>query len=679
MDGGSDEGDAGLTTPFLEFEDAVEMEAGEGTEAASPNGCCRRGGKRSRGRRPAVTFQLDADSDGNSAGDGEIGTDTDSADSPQPSPAPSSLAGAATTPRCAALLVSALALTTHGLFLYGQIAPMWRLHVQADVDVWANATTYASRRTFAALGLDTHNHLVLDRDDDVQTFTYAFAVRRLWDAVGLPDRAVSRLAAVLLVLFSGVWPHLKLLLLHGTFLARTKPGRGFRSRTASLYWLGTFGKWTLADVFVVCALIGVVHLDWDVDPAAVRDGLAAELPVLVGVARSLYPSYAGACAALLRLPCEKPDSLVHRTKCLGCEAVVHEAYDHPDWARGAGRKVLNGVQTDGGGGVSLRVAGMEGIYPFCAAAILSLLLGVLIDVLDHRARRGAAADASRARGRGRDRGCRCGWLLGRSSPWWDDDDDDYAIGSSWCHSVAASIVYAALAGGSLLTALLVYRGTAVPTMEREVVGAIPRVMEDVLGIQWERPYSLSSLVRVSGAARGWDRMLMGTFALFVLVGPILRGGLCVATLVLPWAASCHELLLSAINMVGAFCAWEVFAIALYMVYDLIPSVTDTILRNPICAQLSPEDGSCLMIEFNLLGSFVGLLVGGGVLLVLLSTVTIRLGFAGLDVYGDGDAGGPYCCSKRDRREGEIYDLPITSYLMEEDDDDDLESETDVLL
>ena len=174
-------------------------------------------------------------------------------------------------------------------------------------------------------------------------------------------------------------------------------------------------------------------------------------------------------------------------------------------------------------------------------------------------------------------------------------------------------------------------------------------------------------------------MLMGTFALFVLVGPILRAGLCVATLVLPWAASCHELLLSAINMVGAFCAWEVFAIALYMVYDLIPSVTDTILRNPICAQLSPEDGSCLMIEFNLLGSFVGLLVGGGVLLVLLSTVTIRLGFAGLDVYGDGDAGWPYCCSKRDRREGEIYDLPITSYLMEEDDDDDLESETDVLL
>ena len=33
-------------------------------------------------------------------------------------------------------------------------------------------------------------------------------------------------------------------------------------------------------VFVVCALIGIVALDWSVDPAVVRDGLSAELPTL---------------------------------------------------------------------------------------------------------------------------------------------------------------------------------------------------------------------------------------------------------------------------------------------------------------------------------------------------------------------------------------------------------------
>ena len=79
-------------------------------------------------------------------------------------------------------------------------------------------------------------------------------------------------------------------------------------------------------------------------------------------------------------------------------------------------------------------------------------------------------------------------------------------------------------------------------------------------------------------------MLMGTFALFVLVGPIVRSVLCVANLVLPWTKGCHELLLTAINIVGAFSAWEVFAIATYMVDDLIPTVTNTIIQKQICNQ-----------------------------------------------------------------------------------------------
>jgi hypothetical protein len=39
---------------------------------------------------------------------------------------------------------------------------------------------------------------------------------------------------------------------------------------------------------------------------------------------------------------------------------------------------------------------------------------------------------------------------------------------------------------------------------------------------WEKEYSLASLVRTTGYAGGWDRFLMLTFGLFVVVGPTLQ-------------------------------------------------------------------------------------------------------------------------------------------------------------
>mmetsp|Transcript_1214 Transcript_1214/g.2541 ORF Transcript_1214/g.2541 Transcript_1214/m.2541 type:complete len:748 (-) Transcript_1214:68-2311(-) len=624
-----------------------------------------------------------------------------------------SLATDPASPRFAAALISILALLTHVLFAYGQIAPMWRLRLNAQIDVWANATTTLSRRTFDAIGLNHTEHVLFDYNDDVSTFTYGFAIKQLWIAAGLPNKFMSRLAAVLLVLFSGVWPHLKLLLLHMTVRMPYGPDR-CRNRTASLYWLSTFGKWTLADVFVVCALIGIVALNWTVDPMAVRDGISDELPTLVLVAKSMY-STSEACTQMLGFDCTGDDiPFFHKTKCWTCEAAVNEAYNHPDWARGAGRQVLKGVETDGGGEVELSVAGMRGIYPFCAAAIFSLLLGVLVDVLDHKARRRQAS-------------CQASSALSRRPLWSslaqddDDFDEDYALGpdaedaawltpsnrarssgnrrcvllqqrgvpaDTWCQSVTSWIGYGALVVASLFSAFLVYLGCTVPTMEREVIGAGPKVLEDVLGIAWERPYSLQSLVAVSGAEGGTDYLLMGTFAIFVLVGPILRSALCVINLLLPMTASCHEFFATLINVSGAFCAWEVFAIAVYMVDDLIPSVTNTIIHKPICDELSPDTNSCLMIEFNILQSFAGLLVVGGILLVLVSIVSVRLGFSAVDPYKDGDIGGPYfkeLCPCRSRKsetvcqegeDGGVNEEEAAYNLLQED---DMASETDILL
>jgi hypothetical protein len=45
--------------------------------------------------------------------------------------------------------------------------------------------------------------------------------------------------------------------------------------------------------------------------------------------------------------------------------------------------ILNGVDTNGGGIANLRVVGMRGIYAFCGAVVVSILLNLIVDIFDH--------------------------------------------------------------------------------------------------------------------------------------------------------------------------------------------------------------------------------------------------------------------------------------------------------
>mmetsp|Transcript_21084 Transcript_21084/g.58615 ORF Transcript_21084/g.58615 Transcript_21084/m.58615 type:complete len:200 (-) Transcript_21084:588-1187(-) len=120
----------------------------------------------------------------------------------------------------------------------------------------------------------------------------------------------------------------------------------------------------------------------------------------------------------------------------------------------------------------------------------------------------------------------------------------------------------------------------------------------------------------TGAAGGMDYMLMGTFGLFCVVGPVVRAVLLFFTIVLDQCRISVDNLAVMVNFLGSFCAWEVFAIATIMVQMLMPSITDTIIRNPACASIS-DDGSCLKIEFNLVPiAFSMVLIGGSTMVGL---------------------------------------------------------------
>ena len=608
--------------------------------------------------RNLANFAMAASSAATDAATSTINSVRYNPNSSLPTSAYPSLARSGSVPILAKVLIPFLCVACQVIFYYGQTDPMWKLHVNADVDVWANATEYKTRRAFDVLGLNYENHLGAEEEKDVQTFTYMFAIKELWTAKDLPGTFLPRSAAVLLIIFSGLWPHIKLVLLNLTwFLSKHKT-----RRTKTLAWLAALGKWSLADVLVVCVMVGVLNLDWVVDPGAIKNGLVNDLPSILQIVETLYTTE-DVCNMALKMDCAHEKRVAKIAKCKACKGLVGEAFTHPNWAQSTGRTLLNGVSTNGGGKATLRVVGMQGIYYFCGAVILSIFLSLAVDIFDHRAKIYERKREEEARGRERAYRERGGLLLqerplrrlitesrGTSNITramnyeMEDDaleapllgnnisdpssaleieipqgfDDEYARNRNNRHGRKKHFSLWFLLA-TLVSLVIVYLGAEMATMERLVYGAGPKLLHEILGVDWQRPYSFQTLMWTTGAAGGWDYMLMGTFGLFCVLGPVLRAVLLFLTVLSDQFCVSITNLAVIVNFLGSFCAWEVFSIATIMVQMLMPSITDTIIRNPACGTIS-DDGSCLKIEFNLVPVAFSMVVIGGTSLVGLSWI-----------------------------------------------------------
>lgn len=339
-------------------------------------------------------------------------------------------------------------------------------------------------------------------------------------------------------------------------------------------------------------------------------------------------------------------------------------------------KILNGVSTNGGGQVTFRVIGMGGIYYFCGAVILSIILSLAVDLLDFRTKTFEQKSEQQRWGSAgyRERG---GLLLGERPVRHlmyagidghdnvNNDGEDvnnnvnaftndelempllHERGSnlhtsfleievtgegetggyvaSACPSVyrgsSSNLFSVCFLFFSLLCPICVFVAARVYTMERLVFGAGPTLMHNILGVDWEKSYSFQTLMWTTGAAKGCDYMLMGTFGLFCVLGPVLRSVLLFFTIALDQCrgVSVSDLAII-VQFMGSFCAWEVCVIATVMVKMLMPSITDTIIRNQACATIS-DDGSCLKMEFNLIPVQFSYIIFGGTSLVILSKIT----------------------------------------------------------
>jgi hypothetical protein len=146
------------------------------------------------------------------------------------------------------LMVCLACLLAHACFVYGQTQIMWYLYFTIQLDATLEAKTVASKMAFAALQIPNPVDVALNLNQTIEAFTYWDAIHGLW--VGHNNPAVQntdpgiwgKVSAAVLIVFSGIWPHVKLLSLQYQYHRSCRAGEEV-SRTTALYWLDTFGKW----------------------------------------------------------------------------------------------------------------------------------------------------------------------------------------------------------------------------------------------------------------------------------------------------------------------------------------------------------------------------------------------------------------------------------------------------
>ena len=172
-----------------------------------------------------------------------------------------------TTTTKVAAAVSFLIVLSHALLLWGQLGELWGFFAvdSIDVTVSINSTVdsillsniIGSNQTMPA-DIVTNSSVLIDQ------FSYGDMIYELW----IQPYPVTRFTAVLLLLFSAVWPHLKLFLLHLYFYL---PSPSIPRRSA-LYWLGSMGKLSLADICATCMLFMLLNLTATIDAGTLASG-----------------------------------------------------------------------------------------------------------------------------------------------------------------------------------------------------------------------------------------------------------------------------------------------------------------------------------------------------------------------------------------------------------------------
>ena len=92
------------------------------------------------------------------------------------------------------------------------------------------------------------------------------------------DYSISRILFYILLFFSGIWPHLKLLCVHALWYVPCDS----KYRSSVLWWLDYFGKFSMADVFITLCMISYLRLSAEViSSSQVAENVFDGLPLFI--------------------------------------------------------------------------------------------------------------------------------------------------------------------------------------------------------------------------------------------------------------------------------------------------------------------------------------------------------------------------------------------------------------
>ena len=434
--------------------------------------------------------------------------------------------------------------------------------------------------------------------------SYWYSIKEMWeqDAANLISNSTgqypARPASFALFAFSFVWPHVKLLLMHIFFYVPLLSG----TRRNGNYWLAFFGKWSLSDALTMCCIIGLFNLTVNMDLIQIWSTFKALLQTL--------------CTE------ECPKIFQNMTGCNATCALLEKTIDE---LQVFSPQNFPSSDVD----LHLRISGLMSMYSFCAAVIVSLCTGVLIENLDEgmRARKDAMKGQLAQSPRPKPLGSTANSLLANEQWGASQPPDRHAFLPTtsqtshvqntqeppplnqllmpqsslptrrpWTHALHTLLVLTQLV---LAVCALTY-----PLFDRKLSGGLARFLEDS-GIEFDGKFSMFQLSGLAGQAGGLDLFMAGTCAVFVVGGPLLRPLTELWLLLVPMTQSNRQSLHRLSRHISIFYAFEVMLLAVPLLNLAFGPMTNQLLTPitfPPCGILMkryPESGtSCFELDVN---------------------------------------------------------------------------------
>ena len=220
----------------------------------------------------------------------------------------------------------------------------------------------------------------LDYAEALIHISYFYSIEHLWSQPGTPGALPwhdpygyypGRPASGTLFFWSFLWPHTKLLLLHAFWYLRLRAP----VRRNGNFWFGFFGKWSLADVLAMAALLALFDLDVDMPMTQLWDALHVDfLPLCDAICLA---GFHNGTVNVSQIDFHNGSAPLPPSNCSMACHVASVAL-----TAGVTPANLPSSQVH----INLRMEGLAAMYAFCLAVLISLTTGVWVDTLDDELR-----------------------------------------------------------------------------------------------------------------------------------------------------------------------------------------------------------------------------------------------------------------------------------------------------